>query len=67
VKTLTFWSVDDDVSGITSLLRGVVLEAHAHSVYDGGQRYGEEGGGLIEDSRMWCPRQRKVVRRRALT
>jgi hypothetical protein len=63
---LTFWSIDDDVGGITSLLGGVVLEARAYSVCDGGQHYGEEGGGLIEDSRMWCPQRRKVVRRRAL-
>jgi hypothetical protein len=28
---------------------------------------GEEGGGLVEDSSLQCPRWRKVVRRRAVT
>ena len=67
VKTLTFRNGDGGTGGVTSLLVGVVLEAHAWSACSGDQRHGKEGEGLVEDSSLQCPRWRKlVVRRRTL-
>ena len=54
VKTLTFWSGDAGAGGVAFLLGGVVSEACALSVYGGGQRRGENGGGLVEDSSLQC-------------
>jgi hypothetical protein len=66
VKTWTFWSGDGGASGVAFLLGGVVLEDCAQSVYCGGQRRGKKGGGLVEDSSLWCQRRRNAVKRRAL-
>jgi hypothetical protein len=47
LKTWTFWSGDDIASGIVFLLRGIILEDYAWSVYYTRQRRGEEGGGIV--------------------
>jgi hypothetical protein len=66
VKTWTVWSGDGGANGVAFLVGGVVLEDCARSVYCGGQRHSEEGGGLVEDSSLQCQQWSKAVRRRAV-